>query len=522
MGRWARIAALVGSGAAQAVLLPPISAWWCSPVALLPAFWALQGGHDQRPWRGWRALGAGWLLGTSSVLALGYWIAPTLVHFGGLSWAMGGLALLAYAIVFGGYAGVFAAALAPVQSAAGVWWPFAAAALWVSCEFLNPQLFAHYLGLSFWQRPEIFLLTSVTGIAGPSFLIVLVNGLIAAALRARRIARAPALVALGLVALCVGHGRWRSTLIQRAQPAAPTRRIALLQDNLGPRARAALSRQGPQAIAAALVAQSRPALAAHPGTAALVWAESALPGTPLGENSVAVRDLVRDTGVELWTGGHAWEGERRFNAAFRVHGAGLVDPPYRKNVLIPFGEYLPLADAIPWLHKPWAQDRNWPGSTQPVFEAPAGRFAFLICYEAIKSGYVRKVARQAAPAIDLLVNLTYDGWFGATSCPHLHLAAAALQSAQFGLPMARVSSTGISAFIDARGVVTARTDLFTPALLVADVPRFAAGSLYRRCGDCFAWLCVAVTAALLVGGAARANKSAWSTSGGGGGGRRAT
>ena len=207
----------------------------------------------------------------------------------------------------------------------------------------------------------------------------------------------------------------------------------------------------------------------------------------------------------MWTGGHAWDDDRRFNAAFRAHGAGVVDPPYRKNILIPFGEYLPFADASPWLQKVWRKDRNWAGVEQPVFTSPAGNFTFLICYEAIKSAYVRKVATRAAAAVDLLVNLTDDGWFGDTSCPHLHLAAAALQSAQLGVPMARVSSTGISAFVDARGVVTARTGLFQPAVLVQDVPRFTAPSLYGAWGDWFAWLCVLTSAALLAA-AARASR----------------
>ena len=52
-----------------------------------------------------------------------------------------------------------------------------------------------------------------------------------------------------------------------------------------------------------------------------------------------------------------------------------------------------------------------------------------------------------------------------------------------------------------RGVVTARTGLFQPAVLVQDVPRFTAPSVYGAWGDWFAWLCVLTSAALLAASA---------------------
>jgi apolipoprotein N-acyltransferase len=488
MNRWLRLLALGASGAGQVVLLPPLGAWWLSPLLFVPALWALQG------LAGKRALAAGWFMGACSVLALGYWIAPTLVHFGRLPWSIGLLALLLYALVFGAYAGVFAWGVGPLRRLAGRWWPLPVAALWVACEFLNPQLFAHYLGLAFHDRPAIFLLAALTGVAGISFQMVLWSGVVVAWLEARALPRGPATVALVLLAATLCYGRQRGEALVQAQHSAATRRIALLQDNLDVAMRNQLGRQGPSAIAEQLVAQSRRALDADPRIEVLVWAEGALPGTPLGQHARAVRELVSERGIELWTGGHAFEDDRRFNAAFRLHGA-VVEPPYRKNILIPFGEYLPLADTFPSLQRLWQRGRNHPGQQQLVFTAPVATFAFLICYEVLKSSYVRPLA---ARSVDLLVNLTYDGWFGDTSCPHLHLAAAALQSAQLGLPMARVSSTGISAFIDARGVITARTPLFTPAVLVADVPRLGAPGVYARLGDWFAWGCVAATALLLV------------------------
>ncbi|HEY0706547.1 MAG TPA: apolipoprotein N-acyltransferase, partial [Polyangia bacterium] len=482
------------SGAAQALIMPPIGAWWLATVVLVPALWVLD------DLRGWRALAVGWSMGAASVLGLGYWIAPTAVHFAKLPWIVGLIALLLYAAIFGAYAAVFAWALPPLRRITGAWWPVAAAALWVACEFLNPQLFAHHLGLAFYEVPSIFIATSAAGIGSLSFQIVLCNAVLVEGLRTRSIPWRSGSVALALAALTIAYGHIRAAQIQQAQLVAPKHRIALVQDNLDVAARAALSRQGASTIPEAMAAQTSAALTADPRIEAVVWGESVLEGTPHTAHTRAIRDLVRQHRVELWTGGHDWDDDRRFNAAFRIHGEGVVDRPYRKNVLVPLGEYLPLGERIPTLQRLWGRGRNHPGTEHRAYPTAFGNVSFLICYEAIKSAYVRAVARQQ---VDLLVNLTYDGWFGDTSCPHLHLAASALQSAQLGVPMVRVSSTGVSAVIDARGVITARTPLFVKSVLVADVPRVTAPSLYAAWGDWFAWTCVAFSLLLLAWAGAR-------------------
>ena len=469
------------SGALQALIFAPTGAWWLSPVVLVPALCAL------KAFRGKRAFFAGWLTGTSAGVAVAYWIVPTLMDFGGLPWTVAALALLAYGTAFGVFTGIFALGLAPLERVTQVYWPVAAAGWWVSCEFLNPQLFVHILGLAFSEQRALLLSTAITGIWGVSFQIVLWNATLAQSFWQRAVPWPSVSVAASLLFLSVTYSLHRDHTIQAEQAKAPVHRIALLQDNLGPHARAALLRRGPAAIPEALVAMSRKALERDPTIEAMVWAEGALPGTPRGKRTESVRRLASEHSIELWTGGYAFRGLRRYNAAFRVRGDGSVDPPYHKNILVPFGEYLPFREQIPMLKTLWGSKRHEPGDSQVVFDTTLGHVSFVICYEATKSPYVRSTVGKG---IDLLVNPTYDGWFGDTACPYQHLAAAALQSAQFGVPLVRASSTGISAFIDARGTITARAPLLRPAVLVADVPVVTQPSLYAAWGDWFAWSCV--------------------------------
>ena len=119
----------------------------------------------------------------------------------------------------------------------------------------------------------------------------------------------------------------------------------------------------------------------------------------------------------------------------------------------------------------------------------------LICYEAVYPDVVRHAVRQGAR---LLLNLTNDAWYGHSSAPHQFLAITALRSAETGLPMLRAANTGVSAVIDARGVVLQETPIFEQAALTVEVPRArATPTFYTRVGNwplALSWLVLAGSA----------------------------
>jgi apolipoprotein N-acyltransferase len=313
-------------------------------------------------------------------------------------------------------------------------------------------------------------------------------------------------VLVGLVACALAWSAVRLARIEDAEADAKTLRVALVQPNHDVARRREMLRKAPEVLAEDLIALSREAARRFAGIDVFIWPEGALSREPRAPRNEAVLAFVRETGAEVWTGANDYRHQeddlrRSYNSAFRIFGDGVVDERYDKNLLVPFGEFMPFADRFPALRKIRGPGNFARGEGLTAYEGGLARFVFLICYESIFSAYVREGVRQSP---DLLVNLTFDAWYGDTSEPSQHLMLSAVQAAQYGVPLLRSTTTGISATVDARGLITAQTGVYTREVLVRDVKKVRIPSFYARAGDWFPWACACFSAGLLAAGRAAA------------------
>ena len=102
----------------------------------------------------------------------------------------------------------------------------------------------------------------------------------------------------------------------------------------------------------------------------------------------------------------------------------------------------------------------------------------LICYEAIFPSQV--VDSDDRP--DWMVNVTNDAWFGNSTGPRQHLAAARLRAVEEGLPLLRAANTGISAAFDAKGHELGRLNAQITGILPVRLPAAISAPLYARVG----------------------------------------
>jgi apolipoprotein N-acyltransferase len=219
-------------------------------------------------------------------------------------------------------------------------------------------------------------------------------------------------------------------------------------------------------------------------------------------------------------------GIRQTNSAVFVRPQTGITGRYDKMHLVPFGEYLPLKGTLPWLQKltPYPPDFGLHAGTQPaVFEHNQWRMAPVICFEDTVPHLIRDIVasgsdRETGKQLDLLVNLTNDGWFHGSSGLDQHLITAAFRAVECRIPSVRAVNTGISAIIDGDGAIlepevfidgdkqgrktardpkTGRWYRQLNAALVHTVPLDPRTSFYVRHGDWFATLCCGL--ALFVG-----------------------
>jgi apolipoprotein N-acyltransferase len=250
--------------------------------------------------------------------------------------------------------------------------------------------------------------------------------------------------------------------------------------------------------------------AAHPGSL-VVWPEGAVPAY-----IPAAIGTVGDPPVLPWVGdGSAYlvgaysflPSEAKFNTAFAVYPDGEVPLPYFKQVLIPFGEYMPLASYFPWLKKLNAKAGVFGAGTETkVFDYPMRRadgsaytlkLSPLICYEDTVPALAREATRKGA---ELLVNISSDAWFGRSLAPHQHHLIAAFRAIENRRYLVRSTTTGLSAVVDPLGRTIARIPPFTEGtatvtVSLSDYP----GAYTHRVGDRPWWALLALAAGLAIG-----------------------
>ena len=82
--------------------------------------------------------------------------------------------------------------------------------------------------------------------------------------------------------------------------------------------------------------------------------------------------------------------------------------------------------------------------------------------------YPDQVALSARNA-DLLITISNDSWFGNSIGPLQHLQIAQMRALENGRYMIRGTNNGVSAIIDHRGQIVARTPQFVATALVGEV-----------------------------------------------------
>jgi len=495
---WRRWAILFLAGALGAFALPPFH---LVPLILAPLSLALALLARTSGWR--RRFGDGWWIGFGFFTAGCYWIAEAFFvdaeRFGWMAPPIvGGLA--GYLALFVGAASALAGAL-PFR---GVPRLLVFALAWVLMEWMRGWFLTGFpwnlVGYVWAFADPMNQLAAWVGIWGLS-LVTAVAGAAPALLAEPGERRAGPLALLGSAVLLIavwGAGELR---LASTVAGASDLRLRLVQ----PAVEQTLKNDpsaGLRNITLALELSRSPD--ADASFRHLIWPEAAVPFLLEREP-----ELRRALAAAIPEGGYLLAGaprgepatgalERIWNSLAVLDGSGAIVAGFDKFHLVPLGEYVPLRKFLPFIEKltPGGMDFSAGPGPRTIRLPGLPAVAPLICYEAI---FPHRVVDEADRP-DWIVNLTNDAWFGTSTGPYQHFAAARLRAVEEGLPLVRVANSGISGVIDPLGRVEEILPLGRRDKLDINLPLPLSQTIFARFGAAttfgFGLLILAVALAL--------------------------
>ncbi len=124
---------------------------------------------------------------------------------------------------------------------------------------------------------------------------------------------------------------------------------------------------------------------------------------------------------------------------------------YDKRHLVPFGEYVPLADVFVFLQRIARSAGDYVAGDRPaLLPWDRERLGPAICFEVVFPAEVAELVRAGAT---LLVTITNDAWYGDTSAPWQHFRAVRFRAAESRRTFLRAALTGVSAVVGPDGSV---------------------------------------------------------------------
>ncbi len=446
-------------------------------LALLFTFWLHEESPRRAAWTGF-AFGFGLFGGGIS------WIYVALHDYGDMNFL---LALLATAL-FAAFLALFPAGIgyaqaklrrrAPLGLRSPVVLLLLLPALWVLSEWVRGLIFTGFpwltMGYSQAARSPLVGYAPLLGVYGVSLAVAESAGLVALVLAARW-NRLGKLSLAALVLLWLAGGLLRT--VAWTQPQGAPLKVSLLQGNIPQELKF-----DPEKLVTTMETYRR--LIESTDARLIVLPETALPmlHSELPERyAEMVRERVRRNAGDVLIGAFERDHGLYYNSVFSVGSS--EGQSYRKNHLVPFGEFIPLRPALGWfinevLNIPMGDLARGGGEQVPLSVA-GQKVALDICYE---DAFGEEIVRTA-PQATLLVNVTNDAWYGDSIAAIQHNQMSQMRALETGRMMLRATNTGVTSVIGRDGRVLQMLPQHEEGVLTAEVQGYMGSTPYATFGN---------------------------------------
>jgi apolipoprotein N-acyltransferase len=499
---WRRFLMLLVAGAVAGLSVPPLYLLPALFVTMPFWVWALDGA-ERRSGLGrlfGPAFAIGFAFGWGYFIVAFHWLGAAFLLEGGLYLIPMPFAILALAALIALFWGL-ASALAHLCWSHGAWRIVTLAAFVAAAEYARGTLFSGFpfdlLGYALTANTEMMQLASLVGVYGLTLLAALLAmtpALIWPAdgrsLAARLV---PFFLAIAAIAAQVGYGSYRvrsTTIAERTDM-----KVRMVQPVVTEHSDWAVANP-PQIVGRLIDLSSAKTGPNDPGLAdktQLIWPESVFPFfmSQYPEGLARIARMLPD-GTTLLTGAprepeaiaaDPGADNPGYNSLLAINTDGEIVGSYDKSHLVPFGEYLPFADfwKLFGIRQFVPGTNGWaPGDGRRLMSPPGmPAFIALICYEAIFSGDLGADPQKA----EFLLNISNDEWFDGSIGPAQHARHALLRAVETGLPLLRVTNSGVTFAADPLGRITDQLPAGSPGVLDVVPRQKLPETLFDRVGN---------------------------------------
>ena len=351
-------------------------------------------------------------------------------------------------------------------------------AIWTLAEWLRGLLFTGFpwLSMGYSQVPSSPLAgyAPLLGVFGVSLIVAVSAGLLLTLWSGRRAKQVKIAVGVLLV-LWVSGALLRN--VDWTHPQGEPLKVSLLQGNI-----AQDTKFAEEALIDTLEIYRR--LAQSSDARLIVMPETALP--LLRENvpvyyQTMLGDHVRKNGGDILIGAFEKESGNYYNSVYSL-GAS-ESQHYRKNHLVPFGEFIPLRSVLGWFVNEVLQipmgDQASGGANQPPLNVAGQKIAVNICYE---DAFGEEII-HALPQATLLVNVTNDAWYGDSFAAIQHNQLSQMRALETGRMVLRATNTGVTSVIGVDGRIQAMLPQHEEGVLTASVQGYVGSTMYVVWGN---------------------------------------
>ena len=158
-----------------------------------------------------------------------------------------------------------------------------------------------------------------------------------------------------------------------------------------------------------------------------------------------------------------------YNSLIIVNHEMKIIQEYKKQKLVPFGEFLPFENILSRIGLKKITEGHGSflsGKKQNNLKLDKLNILPLICYEIIFTNLIQSSSKNT----NLIINISEDGWFGNSIGPYQHFSKSIFRAIEHNTFLIRSANKGVSAIINNKGEVVKRLNPNEAGLIQLEIP----------------------------------------------------